>query len=93
MSSIMILDHENSVDVKFIRCTDGRKVAAIIFSRISGDNWTINVLQVNASHKAYRGFGRYFQSWDEALNSYKSSFMKSFIALAKSEFTKHRIHN
>ena len=46
---------------------------------------SITVLNFNASHRAYRGAGRTFEGWTDALDGYKSSFMKSALELARDE--------
>ena len=49
---------------------------------ISETNGTINVLTKNAAHAAYKGMGRFFDSWEDALNAYKSSEAKAAIQYA-----------
>ena len=39
----------------------------------------VNVLVKNASHKAYRGMGKFFTSFDDAINNYKSVEVKRAI--------------
>lgn len=53
---------------------------------VSKRDKSLQVLCVNAAHKAWRGGGRYFRNADEALASYKSGEMKAII-LAGVEFS------
>lgn len=49
-------------------------------------NHEINQLQIicmNASHKAFRGHGKFFNTFDDALKNYKSSEMKAMIESVK----------
>ena len=43
----------------------------------------VNVLCKNAAHVAYRGMGRFFDSFEDALNNYKSPEAKAAINHAK----------
>jgi hypothetical protein len=43
----------------------------------------ITVLNLNAAHKAYKGSGKSFKSYQEAIENYKSSFMKAAITMAQ----------
>lgn len=45
-----------------------------------------NVLCYNSSHRAHRGQGRIFDTFEEALSKYKSPEMKSIIQAAKEHF-------
>jgi len=42
----------------------------------------INVLCKNAAHSAYRGMGNFFDTWEQALNKYKSAAAKEAIKTA-----------
>lgn len=46
------------------------------------DRW-VSVCCLNASNAAWGGGGRTFQTWDEALEAYKSAEMKSIIEAAR----------
>jgi len=51
---------------------------------ISLDNrGVVNVLCKNAANRAWRGMGRFFDSWEQALAAYKSAAMKAMIELAQ----------
>jgi hypothetical protein len=51
---------------------------------IHTDSWgTINVLLKNASHQAYQGMGKFFDSWKEAIENYKSSDIVSALHCAR----------
>ena len=64
---------------RLIEVTNGKQKAYVgIFS--SG---SINVLNANAAHRAFKGMGRMFWSWDEAKAGYKSAFMQAVIELAE----------
>jgi len=43
----------------------------------------INVTCENASHKAWRGMGKVFTSWEDAKAAYKSASMRNMISLAQ----------
>ena len=42
----------------------------------------VNVCCRNAQHKVWRGLGRFFDSWTEALDGYRSGDMKAAIRTA-----------
>lgn len=54
--------------------SSGKRSAHI---RVESDR--INVCVRNASHRVWRGFGRFFDSFAEAKDAYKSSAVKSMI--------------
>lgn len=43
----------------------------------------VNVCCKNSSHKVWRGCGRFFTDWQEALDGYKSATMKVAIRTAR----------
>jgi len=45
----------------------------------------VNVCCLNAAHKAYKGMGRTFWSFEEAKAAYKSAEMKSMIEFVESQ--------
>ncbi|MBK8132632.1 MAG: hypothetical protein IPK48_07915 [Gammaproteobacteria bacterium] len=47
-----------------------------------GASGQISICNMNASHKAWRGAGKTFFSFDSAEKAYKSEFMKAAIAMA-----------
>ncbi len=47
-----------------------------------GKSGAITVLNMNASHKAWKGAGRTFWSFEDAEAAYKSEFMRSAISMA-----------
>ena len=49
-----------------------------------GSQVMINVHYKNASSKAWKGLGKIFYSWDEALNNYKRIAIRSAIMSAES---------
>ena len=46
---------------------------------VSVTEWNINVCVSNASHQAWGGSGRFFQTFDEAIKAYKSEEMKELL--------------
>lgn len=61
----------------FFELTCGKKSAhIIIFSE------GIQVCCLNASHKVWKGAGKYYYTIEEALNSYKSEEMQAMILTA-----------
>jgi len=52
---------------------------------ISKSDGSVNICAINASHNAWRGTGKYFDSLDEAESNYKSAKMKTFIVLVKAQ--------
>lgn len=50
---------------------------------VSVTSWEVRVLKETASHQVWRGSGRGFKTFDEALAGYKSADMKSLIQFAK----------
>ena len=42
----------------------------------------IQVVNMNASHKAWGGMGRHFDTWEDVRAGYKSSVMQSMIHVA-----------
>lgn len=78
--TVLIQDFETIGDSIYIEITAGAKVASVVTNRELG---TVRVLCKNASHRAYRGTGRIFPSWDEAIAGYKSAEMREIIETAK----------
>lgn len=77
---LMITNQSRTERWSCIELSDGKKTAYVGI----GQSSMITVCQTsNASHKAWRGAGRSFRSFKEAREAYKSSFMKSAIALAE----------
>jgi hypothetical protein len=63
---------------------DGFKSLSVLVNEkkeffISKGKCTISVLNKNASHRAFKGAGRTFYTWEEALESYKSVESKAAI--------------
>ena len=53
------------------------------FISVSSRTGLVTVCCHNAANRVWRGMGRTFQSWDDAMNGYKSSDMKAMIEYAK----------
>ena len=68
---------ENAIEI-----TDGKKA---MFACASAHGGYVTVCALNASHRAWRGAGRTFASWEKAAEGYKSGFMRSAIELAREE--------
>lgn len=79
---IIITNSYNENGNKGIEMTCG-KTSAMIFK--GGRTAAITTICKNASHKAWRGMGRTFRTWEEAKAAYKSSAMKSMIDHAEHE--------
>lgn len=66
----------------YVTATCGKTSA---FVAIDGPNTPVPGLRVivqNASHRVWRGFGRYFRTTEEALAGYKSDAVKAIIFAA-----------
>lgn len=61
----------------FLEMTAGRTSGVVGYSAVTG---AINVLTLNASHRAWGGGGRYFRTFAEATAAYKSEAMRAFIS-------------
>ena len=77
--NIIITDTSNEDGYKSVEMTNGKQ--KVFVGR--GGSGQITVLNMNASHKAYRGSGRFFWTIDAAVAAYKSEFMKDAISLAQ----------
>ena len=77
MSDIQILREEIDDTYTTVEAMGKRNEVLVIWNRKRNE---IHVINNNASHKAYRGMGKIFQSWNEALNAYKSSEMKGILS-------------
>ena len=62
----------------YITASTGKKSAFITVSK----DGSLQVCCKNASHRAWNGFGRYFENVEDALNGYKSGAMKALIQMA-----------
>lgn len=76
--AILIEDNDRNEYGTYITASTGKKRASIIVNK----DGSLQVCCKNASHRAWNGFGRYFESVDEALEGYKSGDMKSLIQAA-----------
>jgi UDP-N-acetylmuramyl pentapeptide synthase len=55
---------------------------------VSLSSWgTVTVCCLNAAHRVWRGNGRQFESFEEAMIAYKSSEMRSMIEAARDRIT------
>ncbi len=82
---IQILRHSREHGMVFFELATEKKTASIAYFERDG---RINVTCNNASHNAWRGPGRSFESWAEARGGYKSSDMKSMVDVARIETEK-----
>lgn len=74
---IMITKESNTSGDHYIEAICGKTTAVVGKSSFG----YIFVLCCNASHRAYRGAGRTFNTIEEAVSAYKSPEMKSIIRL------------
>jgi len=72
----LIIQSETVEAGKYFEASCGKTVAHVYVSNAG----YINVCCKNASHKAWKGNGRYFRTFDEALAGYKSADMKAIIS-------------
>lgn len=55
-----------------------------IYVGFSGGRWsTVGVCVMNASHRVWRGAGRTFRNWDDALAAYRSAPVRAAIEAAR----------
>jgi hypothetical protein len=78
MSGYMVLKHSVGDGYNMLRLSDGKNVASVMKAPDG-----VYVLNENAAHRAWKGIGRKFANWDEALAGYKSSFMKGVISVSR----------
>ena len=76
---VQIIESSTTASGKFFEANCG-KTSAYVYASSLG---YIRVCCKNAMHKAWKGNGRVFQSFDEALVGYKSSEMQAIITAAK----------
>ena len=74
---IQVIKQSNESNIIFFKLASEKKEAEICIDRNG-----VNVLCLNASHKAYGGSGRYFENLESALEAYRSRDMKEMISLA-----------
>lgn len=68
-------EHHASVEM-----TNGKQTVYIGRGARSG---AITICNMNASHRAWRGVGRSFWTFEDAEKAYKSSFMKAAITMSQ----------
>jgi hypothetical protein len=80
----LITDHTTSEHGAFVAATCGKTNGTVstFVSPSDGDLW-VTVCCKNASHQAWKGFGRMFDSFEDALAGYKSAEMKAIIEAAR----------
>jgi len=61
-----------------VTITAGKKEFFIMKS-----DYSINVLCKNAAHAAYNGMGKFFDTWEQAIDAYKSEAAKESIKTAR----------
>ena len=67
-----------------VEATSGKTSATVSIFRGEMSHMGVQVICKNASHKCWRGFGKFFSDVNEALSNYKSSEMKAIINAAAS---------
>ena len=80
--NIEIIRQKNENGYKVFEMACGKKQAYIL-ERSGSKNDYVNVICQNDSHRAWKGMGRIFRNFDEAIEGYKSSEMKAMINFAK----------
>lgn len=77
---IIITNTSRAENYAAVEMTNGKqKVYVGRFAR----NGAITICNMNASHRAWRGIGRTFWTFDDAEKAYKSAFMKAAITMAQ----------
>lgn len=79
---IMITSQSQSNGRVYFELSSGKKDVDISFHAELG---MVNVLCKNAAHKAWKGTGRTFWSFEEARAAYKSSDVKAMIDFVEAE--------
>lgn len=80
----LITDHTTGKHGDYIAATCGKKSAYVsTFINPKDGDLTVTVCCKNAAHEVFRGFGRMFDSFDDALAAYKSAEMKAIIEAAR----------
>ena len=74
--NIQIISQKTIGNRTYFKFQGKRNVINVSVHSQHGD---VNVLNENASHRAYRGMGKTFHNIVEALNNYKSSEMKAIL--------------
>lgn len=77
---ILITNQSTSDHGLFFEATCGKKSAFVSFGKSSGTG--LNVCCQNASHRVWRGSGKWFRDINEAKAAYKSSEMKAILDAA-----------
>ena len=75
---ILVEEKVDGEHATYITASTGSKSAFISVSK----DGSLQVCCKNASHKAFKGSGRYFDNIDEAINGYKSDEMVALIQMA-----------
>jgi hypothetical protein len=74
---LILTKHKRFGRYTFMTITDGKKIVDINHGPTG-----VNVCMQNAAHQAWKGMGKHFESFAEAANAYKSSFMRNAIEYA-----------
>ena len=77
-----IISHEKDEYGQSIVLRDGKREVYVRF----GKRNDIQVIFKNASHSVWRGAGRFFSSWTQAVEGYKLGSVKGMIRAAEAEF-------
>ena len=65
----------------YVTLSSGKKECYISYNH---KDRLLNIVCLNASHKAFRGNGKFFKTFEDAIKNYKSSNMKNMIHYAES---------
>lgn len=74
--SIQIISQETDGERTYFKFQGKRNVVNVTVNPKVG---YVNVLNETAAHRAYRGMGKTFDNFAQALNAYKSAEMKSIL--------------
>ena len=82
ISSTSITNQNGSTYKSFeMVCENKSAIVMVVFGKINYVNVTVN----NASHRAFRGLGKDFANFEQALSNYSDSKIKAMIEAAKFE--------
>jgi len=76
-TSIKQYEHLGHVTAAEVHC--GKHKAVVCIYRRDGSAYRVNVQIMNASHRAFRGVGKWFDSIEDAVEGYKTMDIKAMI--------------
>jgi hypothetical protein len=78
----LITEHTQSEIAHYVTATCEKTTATVVIDKPAAAYPRIQVICQNASHRVWRGSGKFFRTTEEALNGYKSGAMKAIIMAA-----------